>query len=149
FYPEVTLIHSLLVITIVVFADKGLDMIIDRSERAGHLIAGKPTEAIRNDVVTRDFIDGSALSRSELFWQLRQRGVENLGEVDFAYLETDGGLTVFKTSEAQPGLPIVPPWEIVAPVEIRPGRGSGPAVCKRCGKVEVAQIETCSNCGYD
>src|SRR5690606_15590927 len=123
-------------------ANKGLDFIADRSASAEHLIDGSPKEAIRDGVVKPAFLNTSTLSRSELFQQLRERGVEHLGQVASAYLETDGGLTVFIAAEARPGLPIVPPWEIAAPVEARPGRGGGPVVCRRCGKPEEREART-------
>lgn len=150
FYPDVPLIHALAVITVVVVANKTLDFVIDRSERAERLIDGRPIEAIRDGVVSREFMDGNTLSRAELFQQLREHGVEHLGQIALAYLETDGRLTVFKAGVEKPGLPIVPPWEIVAPVEVKPGDGSGePAACKKCGRLERSASDRCSHCGDD
>ena len=120
----------------------------DGQERAERLIDGSPMEAIRDGVVGRQFMKGNTLSRSELFQQLRERGVEHLGQVASAYLETDGGLTVFRADQARPGLPIVPPWEIEAPAEVKPGGGE-PAACKTCGLVEETASDRCSHCGHD
>lgn len=150
FYPDVPLIHALAVITIVVVANKALDSIIDRSERAERLIDGSATEAVRNGVVSREFMDNNTISRAELFQQLREHGVEHLGQIAQAYLETDGRLTVFRAGVEKPGLPIVPPWEIVAPVEIKPGNSSGePAACKNCGTLEKMASQRCSHCGNE
>src|SRR5690606_37530997 len=122
--PEVPLLHALLVITIVIVANKGLDTVIGRSKRAERIIDGIPQEAIRDGVLNRRFMKGDKLSRSELFQQLREQGVEHLGQVASAYLETDGGLTVFKAKDPRPGLPITPPWEIVEPPKVTPDRDS-------------------------
>ena len=150
FYPDVPLIHALAVITVVVVANKALDFVIDRSERAERLIDGRPIEAIRDGVVSREFMDGNTLSRAELFQQLREHGVEHLGQIALAYLETDGRLTVFKAGDEKPGLPIVPPWEIAAPAEIKPGDGGGePAACKKCGRLEKSASDRCPHCGND
>lgn len=150
FYPDVPLIHALLVITIVVLANKALDFVSDRSERAEHLIAGRPVEAIRDGVVNHEFMTANTLSRSELFQQLRERGIKNLGEVAGAYLETDGGLTVFKADVTRPGLPIIPPWEIEIPEEVKSGDiSNGLLACRQCGTVENAALENCTHCGND
>ena len=147
FYPDVPLIHALLVVTVVVVANKGLDIVIGRSERAERMIDGSPKTAIRDGVIDRDFMDGNTLSRNELFQQLREHGVRQLGEVAGAYLETDGGLTVFKAAEAKPGLPIVPPWEIAPPAEAKPG--ADPVACKACGRLETAPADRCAHCGHE
>lgn len=150
FYPDVPLIHALLVITIVVIANKALDFISDRSEPAERLIAGRPIEAIRDGVVNHDFMNSNALNRSELFQQLRERGIEQLGQVAGAYLETDGRLTVFRANTEKPGLPIVPPWELQSPSEARPGGADGKAVaCQKCGMLETKAAKSCTHCGHD
>lgn len=152
FYPDVPLLHAILVITVVVVANKGLDMVIARSPRAERAIDGAPEEAIRDGVVCKGFLNGNSLSRNELFQQLREHGVEQLGEVAHAYLETDGALTIFKAGDSRPGLPIVPPWEIEAPAEIRFAditRETGPVACKQCGTIADLEQSTCSHCDHD
>ena len=83
FYPDVPLLHAMLVVTAVVGANKLLDMIIAKSAPAERLLDGKPREAIRDGVVVRDFIDGASISRHELFQELRANGCRHLirGEV--------------------------------------------------------------------
>ena len=62
FYPEVPLLHALLVVTLVVPANKGLDILIARCSRAERAIDGVPKEVIRHGVLGRDFLDGSSPS---------------------------------------------------------------------------------------
>ena len=154
FYPDVPLLHALLVITLVVVANKGLDILIAKSTVAEHAIDGKPEEAIRDGVISKAFLDGTSLSDSELFQQLREHGIRHLGQVAHAYIETDGVLTVFKADAERPGLPIVPPWEIEPPVEVDPSKDVSPgepAACKRCGTIAAAgqKLECCSYCNHN
>lgn len=137
FYPEVPLIHALAVVTLVVLANKGLDLLLARSKRMEHIIDGKPKAAVRDGVICSAVLDGSSLSQSELFQQLRQHGVDHLGQVEHAFIETDGVLTVFKVKGlARPGLPIVPPWEIQAPKPVnREEHHQTWVACTRCGTV--------------
>lgn len=149
FYPDVPLAHALLVITVVVVANKLLDVVIAKSARAARVIDGDPEEAIRNGVICKGFLEGNTLSDTELFQQLREHGVAHLGEVAHAYLETDGAITVFKAKDVQPGLPIVPPWEIEPPEEVDPQGEGGLLACKRCGTVSDTRTKTCSYCQHE
>jgi uncharacterized membrane protein YcaP (DUF421 family) len=134
FYPEVPLLHALTVVTLVVLANKVLDMLMSRSKRIERAVDGSPKEAIRDGVICAEFLAGSTLSNSELFQQLRQNGIENLGQVEHAYVETDGVVTVFKASDStRPGLPIVPPWEVEPPVEVDAASPGLSLVCLNCG----------------
>lgn len=87
FYPDVPLLHALLVVTLVVVAN--LDVLIVKSKAAEDAVDGIPEEAIRDGTVCRAFIDSNTLSINELFQQLRAQGIEHLGEVAHAYVETD------------------------------------------------------------
>lgn len=155
FYPDVPLLHALAVITIVVFANKGLDLLVSKSRRAEVAVDGKPLEAIRDGTINRSFLEGVGMTNLELFQQLRANGVEDLGQVRRAYLETNGTLSVFKTTTAPRGLPIIPPWEIQTPTTLSagdtPGR-PGKFACERCGQVKhvatVAPPGKCSNCAH-
>lgn len=145
FYPDVPLVHALLVVTIVVFANKGLDMLIARFKVAERAIDGVPEEVIRDGVICKPFLTSSSMGISELYQELRERGVEHLGQVARAYIEADGGLAVFRLrGQQRAGLPIVPPWEIEQP----PRATEGVLACMRCGTLGD-HAQTCPNCGHN
>jgi uncharacterized membrane protein YcaP (DUF421 family) len=148
FYPDVPLIHSMLVVTVVVGANKLLDLVIARSAPAERMLDGKPRQAIRDGVVMRDFLDRASISRHELFQELREKGIEQLGEVRRAYIEKDGKVTVFKyRQEARPGLPIVPPQQIEPPTLVSPrdAKRGVKLVCVTCGYHHEGS-DQCRNC---
>jgi uncharacterized membrane protein YcaP (DUF421 family) len=156
FYPDVPLIHALLVVTIVVLANKGLDILIARFKTAERAIDGTPEEVIRDGLFTRGFLKSTSMGPSEAFEVLRERGIEQMGQVARAYVEADGGLTVYLAREARPGLPIAPPWEIEHPEQL-----DVPAVlasaahiaCFRCGSTFHAgagtELGPCRHCGHE
>lgn len=150
FYPDVPLIHALLVITIVVFANKGLDLLIARSSRAEGVLDGKPQEIVRDGVLSQSFLKQQAISRNELFQELREHGVRQLGEIWRAYVEKDGKITVFRVSgQAPAGLRIVPPPQIEPLRLIDPGAVDAEvAVCAECGSLFAGQIR-CQECGEE
>lgn len=154
FYPDVPLFHALLVITLVILLNKGLDMLVARSKRAERVLDGTPTELIRDGVVGRAFLHSDTMGISELFQELRERGIEHLGQVARAYVEPDGKLTVYRARDARPGLPIVPPFEVEPPSLVRadqPVESSGDLACTRCGTRRHIAAGTspgnCTHCG--
>lgn len=149
FYPDVPLAHALLVITIVILANKFLDVVIARVAVAEQVIDGAPEEAIRDGAICRGFLKANTLSDSELFQQLREQGVTHLGQVAHAYLETDGSITVFKATDVRPGLPIMPPWEIEPLEEVDPADAVVPIVCRKCGTLGGTQSTSCTHCNHD
>lgn len=155
FYPDVPLIHALLVVTIVVLANKGLDVLIARFKVAERAIDGVPEELIRDGVFGRSFLASTSLGPSEVFQQLRERGVEQMGQVARAYVEADGKITVMLSRQTRPGLPIAPPWEIDRPEDLRvPSEMLNDVVvsCMQCGKTEEvkagAALAPCAHCGH-
>jgi uncharacterized membrane protein YcaP (DUF421 family) len=148
FYPDVPLIHAMLVVTVVVGANKLLDMVIAKSAPAERLLDGEPRQAIRDGVIMRDFLDRASISRQELFQELREKGIEQLGEVRRAYIEKDGKVTVFKhKDDPGPGLPIVPPPQIEPPTLVSPrdAKRGTKLVCVTCGNHHDGS-DQCSNC---
>lgn len=145
FYPEVPLVHALLVVTLVVFANKGLDLLIARYKGAERAIDGKPEEVVRDGVICKGFLDSTSLGVSELFQQLREKGVEHLGQVAHAYIEANGQLSVFRSKdEDRPGLPITPPWELEPPEQ----GTEGTLACMQCGTL-ADHAGTCPHCGKE
>ena len=65
---------------------------------------------IEDSVMTIKGDEKDSLSKDEFFAELRERGVEHLGQVRAAILETGGNLSVFfyTDDEVKYGLPILP-----------------------------------------
>lgn len=154
FYPDVPLLHALLVVTVVIGINKGLDVLVARSKRAERLLDGQPEELIRDGVVCARFFRSTTLGVSELFQELREKGIEHLGQVGRAYVEPDGVLTVYRTRDERPGLPIVPPFEVEPPLIVpadSPAASGGELACTRCGTLRqiAAGVSpgACPHCG--
>ena len=135
FYPEVPLLHSMLVLALVVFLQRGLSYLVIRSERVETFVEGIPVELVRDGVIRLGPLSRANLSREDLFERLRGQGVRQLGEVQRAYFEQDGNLTVFTHKENAPaGLQVVPPWDLQWPLTLKIGTTySGVVACLGCG----------------
>lgn len=66
---------------------------------------GRPYVLIRNGTVIQSEMGKSWLNTDDLMFELRQKNVPNLQDVEFAFLETDGKLSVIPKSQARPVQP--------------------------------------------
>ena len=108
FYPEVPLLHALLVITLVILINKGIDFLLYRSSTMKSAIDGTAVEVIRNGRVAKEGLANRNMSVPELHEMLRLHGVTNLGEIAVAHIEASGQMSVFKRDQPRPGLPLIP-----------------------------------------
>ena len=78
-------------------------------------------------------------------------------DLEHAYLESSGGLSVFRFPSPRPGLSLVPPHSVVpdqpgaAPLTDPALAPGGLTCCARCGAIEAAHVALpdgrCGHCG--
>ena len=155
FYPDVPLLHGMVVITVIVVVERLLAEIVQRSEKADTFISGKPIRVVYEGRLELLENGESGLSREELFSELRCLQVQQLGQVHVAYLEQSGEVSAFLYDEQEvgPGLPIVPPWDLGPPVAFQAGDNvpdSNTYACQNCGTTIYLEGErpfpTCPHC---
>lgn len=153
FYPEVPLLHAMLALALVVGFQRLMAVLVIRSERVETFIEGAPVELVRDGVISLRALGGASLSREDLFERLRAGGVRQLGEVQRAYFEQDGNLSVFRhTEDAPAGLPIVPPWDLEPPRKIPAGTPHvGAVACLNCAHTlhAAGPLPPCPICACD
>ena len=128
FYPDVPLIHAMLVVLGIVCLDKLVDVVIRRWTKAKAVIDGVPNEVLRDGHIRGDGLSVNKISGYELLEMLRLKGVMNLASVSHAYIEPSGQLSAFPARSPGLGLAIVPPPELGTPPP-----GDGPNCCCGCG----------------
>ncbi|HEX5008068.1 MAG TPA: YetF domain-containing protein, partial [Hyphomonadaceae bacterium] len=146
------------VVTVVVAITRFVTYLSNRSERVEDFLEGQPCCVIDEGRLNLKALDGERFSREELFMLLREKGVRQLGQVQRAYLEPSGAVSVFRAPDesCKPGLPVIPPYD-----EWTPQNGlavSGAArqagityACWKCGHTEkVSTVASpCDHCGND
>jgi len=65
------------------------------------LLESKARRLVTGGVLDEKALDREELTEKELFSALREREVENLGQVRLAYIEPSGVITVFKMEPDQ------------------------------------------------
>ena len=148
FYQEVGLLPAIFVFIVVISMYKVITFLTGKYEKVEAFLEGKPVKLIQGGKIIYPTFSKESLSYDELFSQLRQKSVSHLGQVESAYLETSGDLSVFCFPDEKviAGLPILPDVYDMPGEEIKAGVLY---VCKHCGetKPENPASDPCQICG--
>lgn len=108
-YPDVAILWSVFGITSIMVLYRIQNALANRFPRYEDLTEGSPVKIISNGVLDSKELKKHTPTQDDLFLLLRNRGVRSLGEVEVAYLERDGSLSVFKfqAGKQKPGLPTI------------------------------------------
>ncbi len=141
FYPDVPLVHAMLVITLVVGINKLIDIGMCTSPRIRRIFSGQTVTVVERGRINLGALRYSKVSREELFEGLRDKGIRNLGRIEYAFLETGGHFSVFRTKGPVTGLSIVPP--VIPDGDTDPSR----RICATCAGDVPEPVVTCPHCG--
>lgn len=110
FYKDVGMIPALIVFIIVIGLYIFVTHVVSRNKEVERLIEGKPVCLIEQGKFAIDNFSKETLAQDEFFSELRLLGVSQLGQVDKAIIETNGGVSVFfyENKDVKYGLPILP-----------------------------------------
>lgn len=157
FYDDVPIVHCMVVITVIVLLQRTVSWLSDRSRHARDFIESVPTRLVLRGVVDWETLREEQLDPEELFAALRTQGIRQLGEVERAYIEPSGAISVLRLDEPHEGRPTVarsdPDFPPVYRAKTRAPTAARYA-CVRCGSgLELAQggtfPATCSRCPCD
>ena len=99
FYAHVPLLHGILVMTVIMFLHRLAGLVTDRSERAEDVMEGEPVLVIEQGFIVEGGVGPGTLSRRELLMKLRQQGIRDVGEVERAFFEPSGQLSVLQAPQ--------------------------------------------------
>jgi uncharacterized membrane protein YcaP (DUF421 family) len=109
FYDDVPLLHAMIVITLLIFVRRGLIYVTQRWEPLERIVEARPVMVIENGHILRDAIKGEELELGSLLAQLRVDGIRHVSEVEFAYLEPDGEVSIFRYEQPpEPARSVMP-----------------------------------------
>lgn len=110
FYPEVPLSYAALVVALLVLIGALVAKMEARSERFRSLLESQPTVLVEAGHLLEENLKSERISQGELFSELRENGVEQLGQVRMAILELSGRVSVFRypDDQVQQGRNIMP-----------------------------------------
>ena len=151
FYEDVPIFPVAMVFLTLLAVYRLTTMAMARSKRFESWMDGRPVTVIEDGLYKLESLEGLNMSSSELFMELRQRGVEHLGQIRLAILETDGDVSLyfFEPEQVRAGLSVLPP-EHREVVQEPPTQGL--YCCVRCGftsDLSAGKAAQCLRCGHD
>ena len=155
---DIPILHGIVAITAVTIFQISLERLINRNRKVEALLEGKPDLIIEDGVIQWDCMIRDNLSREDLFRSLRGKDVEHLGQIQKAFFETSGSVSVFFHSprKVRPGLSVlpeemVPEEDILAPP--MKAINAGIYCCFNCGNLKTYKPEhpvgPCKVCQQD
>jgi uncharacterized membrane protein YcaP (DUF421 family) len=154
-YPDVPLLHGMLIITLIVGIQRLGLYWANRHPKMDRLLKGRPSLVVSNGVLNLDGLEHIGMSKREVFQMARQSGYRNLGEIRRMYIETDDKASIYgyEPDQVRPGLQFEPPWEIDQHATFEAGavvKQQTIAACTNCGQTaefrEGKKVPPCPRC---
>lgn len=151
FYEDVPLLPIATVFVTLLLLYRATVWAMTCNERFSNWMEGRPVTIIKDGLYELNSLEQLNISSEEFFMELRQQGVEHLGQVRLGILETDGDVSLFfqDAESIRPGLSVLPR-------EYRPMYRQVPAsgfyACTRCGYpqiIEGQQSAVCPRCSNE
>ncbi len=148
FYDDVPVLPVAMVFVVLLGLYRLTTFLTARSSRIAKWVEGEVITLIQDGLYKLDSLDGLNISEDEFFMELRQEGVEHLGQIRLALIELDGDISAYyyDREEVRPGLSVLPP-------EHRKDYTCVPAdglyACNHCGQTQRLQAKqqlACPRC---
>lgn len=151
FYHDVALLPVAVVFLTLLILYRFTIFAMRRSKYIGAWIDGVPVTVIKDGLYEYKSFRKLNMSPSELLMEFRQRGVEHLGQVRLAIVETDGDVSIyfFDAEDVRPGLSVLPPEHRD---EYKIATHSGIHCCVNCGfsqHIERGNAAQCARCNNE
>jgi uncharacterized membrane protein YcaP (DUF421 family) len=142
--PTAGILPSVVVLVALLFMHRFTNWLAYKSRRMELVQQGDAAVLLRDGSLDLPSMQRQGLSQEQLFGQLRNQSIAQLGELRRVYFEANGRLSIYKLTEPQPGLSVLP-REDAPPAAI-----SGPAhnkqVCATCGHVPAPTDHAGQHC---
>ncbi|EMD1842834.1 uncharacterized membrane protein YcaP (DUF421 family) [Raoultella planticola] len=111
FYDDVPILPVLVVFVTLALLYRLIMWLMGKSETLENLLEGKPIPVIEQGELAWKNLQAENMTEFEFFMELRINGVEQLGQVRLAILETNGQISLYYYADrdVKAGLSILPP----------------------------------------
>jgi len=110
FYEDVGIVPAIMVFVIVLMMYRSVTWLLGKSKRFENFMEGTAKCLIEDGQFSLSSFQREDLAQDEFFAELRLKSIEHLGQVRYAYMETNGTISVFFYDDANVkfGLPLRP-----------------------------------------
>ncbi|MCK8825161.1 DUF421 domain-containing protein [Fuchsiella alkaliacetigena] len=99
---DIPLINSLIPIIMLFILQIYMSIITTKSNLGRRIISGKPTILIENGKLVEGELQKTRININELLEHLRIKGYPNIADIEFAFIETNGTISVIPKSQKRP-----------------------------------------------
>ncbi len=150
FYDNVPMLPVLVVFVVMAALYRLAMWAMAHSEKLQDLLEGKPVIVVEDGELAWERLQSENMTEFEFFMALRVNGVEQLGQVKLAIMETDGQISTFffPDDQVKPGLCILPE-QCNERFKIMPHAGD--YACVRCSEVvamKAGDHQLCPRCAH-
>jgi uncharacterized membrane protein YcaP (DUF421 family) len=145
FYRKVGLLPAGLVFLTIILMYRLTNFFLSKSKTVEYLIEGKHVRLVKDKRFIVENFKPEELNKDEILSDLRMSGVRHLGQVEAAYIEASGKMSVFflPDDEIGYGLPVLPELYEAQTTEIMK---KGIYACGYCGNTEEISPVKEHNC---
>jgi len=148
FTEDLPIIQAVIIMSVVIGLYRLCTWFVMKYQPFEYLLEGKPVYIVENGRLVLEKIKEGKMSHDEFFAEMRQQGVEHLGQVRIGLLETDGNfsLLLYSLDDTRHGLPLFPK-QSVAVKEVKAGWHYA---CMYCGNIDYITTpnELCKRCKH-
>lgn len=150
FYDDVPMLPVLIVFVTLAVLYRLVMWLMAHSEKLEDLFEGKPVVVVDEGELAWEKLRAENLTEFEFFMELRLNGIEHLGQVKRAIMETNGQISVyfFSDDEVKAGLPILP-GKCVERFKTMPEEND--YACTRCSAIfhmHAGDHQLCARCAH-
>lgn len=138
--PDKGILYGILVLTCAYVFQRGINLWGFKNEKIEKLTQGTLSIIIRDGILDLAELKRLRISKHQLFSILREKKIQNLGEIKRAYWEACGVCSVFKADKAQAGMPTLPVEDHTI-FKIQHELNHGLKVCGNCGHVQDMNVQ--------
>lgn len=102
---EIALINGVVPVLTLLLAQVAISYLSLKSIPVRRIICGRPSVLMENGRIVHSELKRNLFNLNDLSEQLRTKGYANLGDVEFAVLETNGDLSIIPKSQKRPVSP--------------------------------------------
>ena len=148
FYKKVGLLPAILVFVMIVLMYKVINFFTSRNKVLEHLVEGRHACLIQQGRILIENFKQEEISKDEILSDLRLKGVSHLGQVEAAYIEPSGDMSVFffAAEDIKYGLPIRPEKYALQQKQVNEAGYWSCAYCGHTEKFKTADKQVCPEC---
>src|ERR1700712_3879237 len=132
--PDHGILEGVFLLLCALSFQRGISYLGVKSSRFEKITQGKAGVLVKDGVLQLAAMKEFRISRQQVFAQLRNQKIYNLGLVDRMYLEASGMYSVFKSGQSKAGLSVLPPDD--TSINNMQKKMPGMMACRSCGALK-------------